>query len=62
MQLADDSDDVPALHNKKYHQFLLSKDKWEQLKLLHEVIKVSPASIRTLSARSTDTEPSADFW
>ena len=42
VQLADDSDDVPALHNKKYSQFHLSKDEWEQLNLLHEVMKVSP--------------------
>jgi hypothetical protein len=62
MQLADDSDDVPALRNKKYRRFLLSKDEWEQLKLLHEVMKVSPASIHALSACSTDTELSADFW
>ena len=62
MQLADDSDDVPALRNEKYCWFLLSKDEWEQLKLLHEVMKVSPASICALSARSTDTELSADFW
>ena len=62
MQLADDSDNVPALRNKKYRRFLLSKDEWEQLKLLHEVMKVSPASIRALSAHSTDTELSADFW
>jgi hypothetical protein len=44
MQLADDSDEVPALHKKKYIQFRLSKDEWELLKLLHEVIKVSPPS------------------
>ena len=43
-QLADDSDEVPALHKKKYIQFRLSKDEWELLKLLHEVIKVSPPS------------------
>ena len=43
-QLADDSDEVPALRNKKYSWFRISKDEWEQLKLLHEVMKVSPPS------------------
>jgi hypothetical protein len=40
-QLADDSEDVPALRNKEYRDFRLSKDEWEQLKLLHEVMQVS---------------------
>src|SRR5260221_12175689 len=39
-QLADDSEDVPALRNKKYRDFRPSKDEWEQLKLLHEVMQV----------------------
>jgi hypothetical protein len=42
VQLVDNSDNVPALRNKKYCWFHLSKDEWEQLKLLHEVMKVSP--------------------
>jgi hypothetical protein len=43
-QLADDSNEVPALCKKKYIRFRLSKDEWELLKLLHEVIKVGPPS------------------
>ena len=39
--LADSSEDVPPLQKKKYRSFLLSKLKWEQLKLLHELMKVS---------------------
>jgi len=40
-QLADYSEDVPPLRNKKYLSFQLSKSEWIQLKLLHELMKVS---------------------
>jgi hypothetical protein len=40
-QLTDDSDDVPALRNKKYHMYRLTRPEWEQLRLLHELMKVS---------------------
>ena len=40
-QLADDSEDVPPLCNKKYSGFQLSKVEWDGVKLLHEVLKVS---------------------
>jgi hypothetical protein len=41
-QLVDESDNVPALRKKEYSDFHLSRPKWEQLILLHEVMKVSP--------------------
>jgi hypothetical protein len=40
-QLADDSDDVPALQNKEYKSFQVSRPEWVQLRLLHELMKVS---------------------
>jgi len=40
-QLADESEDVPALCGKKYRDFRLSKLEWEQLKVLYEVMQVS---------------------
>ena len=51
-QLADDSEEVPPLHNKKYSWWRLSKVEWDGLKLVHEVLKVSHR-IRILHA---DTE------
>jgi hypothetical protein len=51
-QLADDSDEVPALQNKKYRGFHLSRPEWEQLKLLHELMKVGFSQF----PRSTDAE------
>jgi hypothetical protein len=52
--LIDSSEDVPPLWKKKYRSFLLSKLEWEQLKLLHELIKVSchcdfPPTLKMLS-------------
>jgi len=38
---ADESKHVPKLYKKKYIDFQLSNRKWEQLKLLHEVMEVS---------------------
>ncbi|SRR5216683_3191602 len=55
--LTDDSEDVPPLQKKKkYRSFLLSKLKWEQLKLLHELMKVSHCCnfLRTLQMLSTE--------
>jgi len=40
-QLADDSEDVPPLRKKTYDEFHLSRPEWRQLKLLHELLKVS---------------------
>jgi len=40
-QLADDSEEVPPLRNKKYSWWRLSKLEWDGLKLLHKVLKVS---------------------
>ena len=40
-QLADDSEEVPPLRNKKYSWWRLSKLEWDGVKLLHEVLKVS---------------------
>jgi len=40
-QLADDSEEVPPLRNKKYSWWRLSKVEWDGLKLMHEVLKVS---------------------
>jgi hypothetical protein len=40
-QLADDSDHVPALRNKEYKSFQLSKHEWIQLRLLHKLMKVN---------------------
>jgi hypothetical protein len=53
--LADSSEDVPPLRKKKYRSFLLSRLEWEQLKLLHELMKVSrrcdfPPTLKMLSA------------
>jgi hypothetical protein len=39
-QLADESDEVPALHKKRYSNFHLSKVEWDHLKLVHEVLQV----------------------
>jgi len=39
--LADNSEDVPPLRKKKYRWFELSRREWEQLKVLHELMKVS---------------------
>jgi hypothetical protein len=53
-KLADDSKDVPALpKKKKYGSFNLARPKWEQLILLHELMKVSSSS---LFLCSTDAE------
>jgi len=38
--LADDSNAVPKLRNKKYSWFRLSKLEWDEIKLLHEVMQV----------------------
>jgi hypothetical protein len=40
-QLMDDSEDVPPLQKKMYDEFHLSRPEWRQLKLLHELLKVS---------------------
>jgi hypothetical protein len=40
-KLADESDDVPKLRNKKYSDFKLSKFEWERLELLQAVLQVS---------------------
>jgi hypothetical protein len=40
-QLADDSNEVPTLQNKTYSSFRMSKQEWDRIKLLYEVIKVS---------------------
>ncbi len=58
--LADDSEDVPRLRKKTYHLFLLSKGKWEQLKLLHELMKVSCAAI--FHALYKRWALSANYW
>ena len=36
-QLADDSEDVPKLHNRKYSWFRMSKFEWDQVKLLYKL-------------------------
>ena len=41
MQLADDSEEVPKLKNKLYLDFKLSRDDWDRLSLMHEVLRVS---------------------
>ena len=51
-QLADDSEEVPPLCNKKYSWWQLSKVEWDGLKPVHKVLKVSH-HIRILHA---DTE------
>jgi hypothetical protein len=40
VQLADDSEEVPKLKNKMYSDFKLSRDDWDQLSLMHEVLRV----------------------
>ena len=40
VQLADESDEVPTLRNKKYSDYRLSKLEWDKLKLMHEVLRV----------------------
>jgi len=40
-QLADDSEDVPTLRNRKYSWFRMSKFEWDQVKLLYKLMKVS---------------------
>jgi hypothetical protein len=53
-KLMDDSENVPALpKKKKYGSFDLVRPKWEQLILLHELMKVSSSS---LFLCSTDAE------
>jgi len=52
-KLVDDSEDVPALPKKKYGLFDLERPEWEQLILLHELMKVSCSS---LFLRSIDAE------
>jgi hypothetical protein len=53
-KLADNSEDVPTLPKKKtYGLFNLARPEWEQLILLHELMKVSFSS---LFLRSTDAE------
>jgi hypothetical protein len=39
-QLADDSDEVPDLKNKKYRDFRLSKADWVKMELMREVLQV----------------------
>jgi hypothetical protein len=41
VQLADDSEDVPKLKNKMYSDFKLSRDDWNRLTLMCEVLRVS---------------------
>jgi hypothetical protein len=41
VQLADDSEEVPKLKNKSYSDFKLSRDDWDRLMLMHEVLRVS---------------------
>ena len=50
-QLADNSDKVPTLRNKTYSSFRMSKQEWDGIKLLYEVMKVS-FPILILHARS----------
>jgi hypothetical protein len=40
IQLADDSEEVPALVGKSYADYRLGKKDWAQLALIHEVLKV----------------------
>jgi len=55
-QLADNSDDVPALRNKEYKSFQLSRPEWVQLRLLHELMKVSQrwCFLRALQIQSAE--------
>ena len=41
MQLADDSEEVPKLKNKSYSDFKLSRDDWDRLVLMHEVLHIN---------------------
>ena len=40
VQLTDDSEEVPKLKNKMYSDFELSRDDWDRLSLMHEVLHV----------------------
>lgn len=40
VQLADDSDEVPALRNKKYADFKLTPQEWVMIDRIHEVLQV----------------------
>lgn len=40
VQLADDSDEVPALKNKKYSDFKLTAQEWDMIDRMHEVLQV----------------------
>lgn len=53
-QLADESEEVPTLRNKKYSSFHLTRDEWNQLKVLHELMKVSSFLCRLLMPLSAD--------
>lgn len=48
IQLADDSDEVPDLKDKKYRDFRLSKPEWKKLELMREVLRVSQCLIMLL--------------
>ena len=41
IQLADDSEEVPNLQKKLYSDFKLTRDDWDRLALMHEVLRVS---------------------
>ena len=58
IQLADDSDEVPELREKKYQDFRISRSEWTKLELMHEVLQVCiPASCSVLNTYEHVQEP-----
>ncbi|KAJ6595485.1 hypothetical protein B0H10DRAFT_2232796 [Mycena sp. CBHHK59/15] len=55
VRLADDSDEVPDLRDKQYRNYMLTKQEWTKIEVIHEALREPADVTQTFSSERTPT-------